>query len=379
MGEPVTTRFLKPFDPVDRPVFEQAWSVLSGDLPANSDPLKTNINLVWASEKLYLARGGKPPVFALIEENGIPLGLLPLRVHIDAKLGGKFVAIHEHPARLSGAGVLVKKGELDRVVTAMVRDARKKWRATSGFYLEGLEPSSALYSALVEAVGPFRMIARTPKREYYIDLSDCTTVEDFSRAKSRNYRKNVSRGLKRLSEDGGYEYHRALPGEQNSFDQLAEIDRQTWRAREREGDLPATLIEFCRGLQNGIGDVAEGRIEAIEFNGKPIAMLYSLQVGDRLYGLKHTFDPEYTSYQPVMVLMQHTIEEAINNDVRYIEMLTGSTHATTWAANAHDLSQDVVYFASPLGYASLATMRLLRALKGLRETLKAKQKGEVQA
>ncbi|SFR33762.1 GNAT family N-acetyltransferase [Litoreibacter janthinus] len=379
MDRLLTTRFLKPFDPVDRPVLERAWSELSGDLPADADPLKTHIGLVWSSEKLYFARGGQPPVFALVEDGGVPLGLMPMRALTEPKFGGRFVAIHEHPTRLSGASVVVRRGQMERVIQTVMRDARKHWKLSSGFSLEGLDPSSALYSAIVEAVGPFRLMTRVSKKQFFVDLCDYTTIDDYSHSKSRNYRKNLTRGQKRLTDDGAYEYHHEAPGVRNTFDQMATIDSHTWRAAEREGDLPATLLVFCDGLQTTMRDTAVSQIHALEFKGQPIAMMYTLQVGARLYAMKHTYEPDYASYQPVIVLMHHVIQTALDAGVDYVELLTGSTHAKTWADRQHELSQDVVYFASPLGYASLTAVRLLRAAKGLRDTIKQKRSKQVQA
>ena len=146
----------------------------------------------------------------------------------------------------------------------------------------------------------------------------------FLATKSRNFRSNMRARRRDVMTDPGVEVrYFTQPHEMAAYFALAlSVERQSWKrrtgtslaAREWEARLYDELLTRYAAL---------GRVLAavLFIDGVPTAHSMDLLQGDRVYGLKTSFDPAYTARRPGVMLLVARLERYFAQGVREFDFI----------------------------------------------------------
>lgn len=303
--------------------------------------------------------------FALVRERNHPRAMLPLEIGRERNFPGTYFQIYQHPTKLSGTGVTCADDRLEEVLQGVFSRLRAEWSDAVGVSLVGLDEASKLYDAVRRLFRQELLLKREPKVQYYIDLAEYPTAADYLASRSGNYKKNLKRAHRKMEEAGGFSISTEGPDGPLSFEDIRRIDQKTWRAREKEGDTPARMLDMCEKLAD-LAEAPEDReLYALEMNGKPVSLYFTLTQAGVKYGFKNTFDPDYAEYSPGHVAFHHLVETAIERGLRRVELLSGSAYMGRLANRERQLSEDVIFFRTIRGRGAYVAAKGARKLRDL--------------
>lgn len=150
------------------------------------------------------------------------------------------------------------------------------------------------------------------------------TLDDFLATKSRNFRSNM-RARRRdatKSPDVDIRYYTQVHEMPGYFEQALQIERKCWKRRTGSSldkrEWEARLYEDLLDRYAELGRV----VAAVLFiDGVPTAHSMDLLQGDRVYGLKTSFDPAYTVRRPGVMLLVARLERYFGQGVREFDFI----------------------------------------------------------
>jgi CelD/BcsL family acetyltransferase involved in cellulose biosynthesis len=187
--------------------------------------------------------------------------------------------------------------------------------------------------------------------------------EGFLASRSRNFRQQLRRFERRLARDQGLKFRLAEDPDrlEADLDVLVALHRARWREHGVDafgGSREAFHREFARiALERGWL-----RLWFAELNGAPAAVWYGLRFGGVEWYYNGGRDPAVEQHSLGVVLMAHTVREAIRDGQRQYRLLRGDEeYKRRWAS--HDPGLDTAACAEgPRGKAALAALRATLAV-----------------
>lgn len=150
--------------------------------------------------------------------------------------------------------------------------------------------------------------------EVEIERAILTAGPDFETAYARGFsgkkRKELRRQWRRLAEDGALALERLTAPEAiaRAAQDFIALETAGWKGRTKEaspiGASEAEILFFREAMTGG---AAQGAVicDRATFDGKPIAMLFSLRCGSTLSAYKISYDEAFAAYSPgVHVLVE---------------------------------------------------------------------------
>jgi CelD/BcsL family acetyltransferase involved in cellulose biosynthesis len=150
------------------------------------------------------------------------------------------------------------------------------------------------------------------------------TLDDFLATKSRGFRSNMRARRRDVTTDPSVEVrYFSQPHEMASYFALAlSIERKSWKRAEGSSlasrEWETRLYDELLGRYAALGLV----LAAVLFiDGVPAAHSMDLVQGDRVYGLKTSFDPDYTVRRPGVMLLVARLERYFSRGVREFDFI----------------------------------------------------------
>lgn len=276
----------------------------------------------WCFSWLQHASGrARPWVIVVRSGAGGVRGVLPLvlsgsRLRVLQFPGGK-LGDYFHPAA---------KGEDEDAVAgaaaAILARHRSDWRI---LVLRNVDAQAAWPSQLVAASsGRLALLEGESDVLPHIELHG-QTWESYLSTRSRSFRSSLGRELRVLQRDHEVRFRRTLTSSELETDMSTffALHAKRWEGRGlstiMSPEAQATLRAFAaRALSTGWL-----RLWFVELDGQAVASWYGWRLGDRYAHYQSGLDPAWSRRSVGLVLLAHTIKQAIAEGAAHYDMLAG--------------------------------------------------------
>lgn len=188
----------------------------------------------------------------------------------------------------------------------------------------------------------YRVLVRTLQRSPYVEID--RDWETYQAGLSRNLRSSLSRGLRRLEEEGRVALEVADRSERLD-ELLAEgfrLEASGWKGSG------GTAIASRPETRSFYGDVARWaarrgwlRLVFLRVDGRAVAFQYALEEGGVYYPLKGGYDPAFRRVSPMNLIIHMTLARAFSTGLARYELLGG---AEPWKLRWTSSCRDSVLF-----------------------------------
>lgn len=159
---------------------------------------------------------------------------------------------------------------------------------------------------------------------HYINLGN--DFNDYLAQLSSNQRKQIKRRRRRFEESGDTRFF-VWPNTKDlepAFEQLTKLHLQRWSEKTGAGSFTSdSYLSFHRAVMEALQERDNLRLYCLEHNGVIMAVEYSYQWNNAIYSFQCGFNPEYQEYRPGQLLLNYSIENAIEENVRQYDLLKG--------------------------------------------------------
>ncbi|MCU1429174.1 MAG: Protein involved in cellulose biosynthesis (CelD)-like protein [Actinomycetia bacterium] len=221
-------------------------------------------------------------------------------------------------------------------VTAPILDHLLR-RVSSGLAvvnLGRLRDDSSTLAVLADATGPVRSadLARDFDEEY--PFLDFASLDDAARHVSRLQKRNdVRRRLRRLGEkhEVVFTYREEPAG--RALDEFFALHDRRWSDKGAEASGLFVSRHGRAFLRDVAGSLHEHvRISSVRADGQPVAMRFGYEYGDRYYGVKSAFAPEFSAYGPGHLIVGLLLTHLVDSGVQEFDFMRGAgEHKDSWA------------------------------------------------
>lgn len=218
-----------------------------------------------------------------------------------------------------------RKAAVSQAILAHVWNGRRDWSMlVAGELVEGGDTASVLESLSREKRLPMRV--QEERMCPYIALPQ--TFDDYLGSLGSSTRYHVRRRIREVIEKNGarVETYSAGADIAERLDVLARLHRARWS----KAGLPGTLdrpgfIPFLRAICEAPPPGAEPRLYFLSHGSGPIAAMLVFYFGESALYYQAGWDPAspLASRSPTVVLMAHSIRDAIEHGLKYFEFLRG--------------------------------------------------------
>jgi CelD/BcsL family acetyltransferase involved in cellulose biosynthesis len=300
---------------------EAAWLRLWAAIGAAPD-----LSPIWACSLLHghrLDTAELQVAFRLTECGELSL-VWPLRFTTHNRLGLTWKKVGALSNIFCLHGGLLTSLDTAVAVRQTLQALQQRQGAWSWLDVDLLEVGTPLHTAWLRAAQQTDCsVERVTKRRSPYIVSP-GTLDDFLATKSRNFRSNMRARRRTLATDPGVEVrYFTQPHEMDAYFALAlGIEGKSWKrragsslaSREWEGRLYDSLLRRYAQL---------GRVLAavLFIDGVPTAHSMDVLQGDRVYGLKTSFDPAYTVRRPGVMLLVARLDRYFAQGVREFDFI----------------------------------------------------------
>ena len=130
--------------------------------------------------------------------------------------------------------------------------------------------------------------------------------------------------MRRLEEAGQAEY-RLLNGDHDldgSLDQFLHLFSLA-RREDKAGFMTTDMEAFFRALAHAMAEAGLLRLGQLDFNGRPVAMVFCFDYNDAMYLYNSGFDPQYDSLSVGLLSKVFCIRDSIQQGKKRFEFLKG--------------------------------------------------------
>ncbi|MDD7966725.1 GNAT family N-acetyltransferase [Actinomycetospora lemnae] len=353
-------------DPADEPGLVDEWRALA-EAAGNAF-----VSPEWYGAYARHYGADAPPFVVRVRDaDGSLAGLLPLCRDAKRRGAGRTV-------RFAGANV----GDRFAPVAAAGREAEVA-RAAAGalgreaVVLHNVDAGAAWIPALGE--GLRGRVAATRLRGGVMPYVPLTghTWDTFLGARSRNFRQQVRRKERALVDGLGAKVRAtSSPGEVvGDVGEFFRLHALRWDEREGGSTITSPTV---RAFHEDFAAAALGRgwlrMSFLEIDGTAVAALYGWRIGGRYAYFQAGFDPAWAEKSVGLVLMAHTVREAIEEGADEYDLLLGDeTYKARFATDERAVETLVVAGAlDPTRLLAQADAGVRRATDGLSPELRAR-------
>ena len=178
--------------------------------------------------------------------------------------------------------------------------------------------------------------------------------DDYFRARGKYLKRGIRKGTRKMG------------GEESvSFTEVSGIDLNSpsYRALDifytaRWGDEDAVEKAFFNDVASLFAKRGWGVLTALEHEGVPISVVYSIKYGGRLHDLRRAFDLDYSKYGVGQIHMKHLSQMVFESDLRVYDLGRGEQeYKFAWASAKQSNYGLMIYQPSWVTNARLAVMK----------------------
>lgn len=351
-------------DPADEPGLVDEWRALA-EAAGNAF-----VSPEWyAAYARHYGQDAPPFVVRVRDADGCLVGLLPLcRSGRTVRFAGANVGDRFAPVAAAGREAEVARaaaGALGREAVVLHNvDAGAAWVPALGEGLRGRLNTRTAATRLRGGVMPF------------VPLTG-QTWEEFLGARSRNFRQQVRRKERALVDGLGAKVRAtSSPGEVTAdVAEFFRLHNLRWDEREGGSTITSPTVHAFHA-DFAAAALARGwlRMSFLEVDGAAVAALYAWRIGGRYAYFQAGFDPEWAEKSVGLVLMAHTVREAIEEGADEYDLLLGDeTYKARFATDERAVETLVVAGAlDPTRLLAQVDAGVRRATDGLSPELRAR-------
>jgi CelD/BcsL family acetyltransferase involved in cellulose biosynthesis len=349
-----------------------AWNALHERSPGAS----IFTTWIWLFEWWRAYGAGRSLRILVAEAGGSPVGILPLHVQRERRLGCKV-----RVARLLGTGGDTYPDDLGPLLAAGHEASAARALAKAALALpevdvldlEDMEPGTPFPEILeseAKAAGaaPRRAIAQ---RIVYVALPP--TWDEYLASVSGHRRRHVRGARKKLAADKRVRFFVWSDAERlgEAFSRLAELHHKRWRAAgEPSGSFTTPqYLSFHEAVMRGTLGRGWLRLYCLEVDGEIAAMLYAYRFRRGIYVMQAGFDPELHKWRVGQVLLNYSIEHAIGEGSTVFDFLRGAHSYKEELATSERQTTSVTVLKRGSAAAAWHAARVV--LPGLKKRVKA--------
>ncbi len=194
---------------------------------------------------------------------------------------------------------------------------------------------------------------------------DGLTWDDYLAQRSSNFRSQVRRKERKLIRDHGLTYRLSDDPARldRDLDTLFALHRARW-AEEGSGAMDGAREAFHRDFAPQALDRGWLRLWIAEADGQPVAVWYGFRFGGADWYYQFGRDPEWDKTSVGLVLLAHTVREAIADGQREYKLLRGGEGYKDRFATGDPGLETVAVGRGARGRAAVAAARAGLALPG---------------
>lgn len=205
------------------------------------------------------------------------------------------------------------------------------------------------------------------------------STEEYSAKLTSGFRKSLRYYARTLQREGHVEFLTVdhAPDLQGAFDDLRRLHRARFETRRASSAfLQPQAEEFHRAALLSLAEGGWARIHLLKLRGKCIAASYELSSGQRLFFYQTGIDPDYSRFSVGQLLIQFTIERAIQNSCAEFDFLRGNeAYKSKWARDIRKV-YNLQFFdghgKSRIARTAKSILTLLRSCKATLRSLGAR-------
>jgi CelD/BcsL family acetyltransferase involved in cellulose biosynthesis len=313
------------------------------DLAASCDWFWDNLDWISPPEHrlCFVSVHDGERIVALFPVETRTIKLSGVEVRCGGFIGGPYAVADT--AVVAGDGV-------ERSARAFVSYLFDEMRGWGCFSTAGIDADSPAGSALIHALAARGAVMdRGSEMRPYVALD--RGWSEYVESKSANFRRNVKRAVRRLSEQGELEYRSALRGS-DGMEIVESVDHRSWRmAKERDVLANARLVAYCRNLYRTFPDPDAHVVRFLALNNEAIASLYGFIHAKIFYAIKVNYDISVSEGSPGFVLLTRVFEEMASRGIERIELLGKNEYLHRLGNGSHRMSRIIVFDRSARGRA----------------------------
>lgn len=352
--------------------YEAAWLRLWAAVGAAPD-----LSPIWARSLLVGHRLNTAELQVAFQTNvcGELTLVWPVRFTTQRRLGMTWKKIDPLSNIFCLHGGLLTSLDTGTAVRQMLKALRAQQDEWSWLDVALLEVGTPLHTAWVQAARQSECQVEhiTKGRSPYIVSPG--TLDDFLATKSRGFRSNMRARRRDVTTDPSVEVrYFSQPHEMASYFALAlSIERKSWKRVEGSSlasrEWETRLYDELLGRYAALGLV----LAAVLFiDGVPAAHSMDLVQGDRVYGLKTSFDPDYTVRRPGVMLLVARLERYFSRGVREFDFIgLDEEYKLQWSRQVRAHESLRLYGPTLAARALFLSTDLRRKVRAYRERLAA--------
>jgi CelD/BcsL family acetyltransferase involved in cellulose biosynthesis len=207
-------------------------------------------------------------------------------------------------------------------------------------YLEGEGRGLRSVRQAADAAG-YRLVIRDWERPPFVALDG--GWESYERSLDGKLRRDLARRARRLAEEGAVTFEfRDGAGE---LDELLEegfaLEPSGWKASRGTAIVsqPETR-EFYTGLARWAADRGILQLSFLRLDEQPLAFQFGLEDSGVYYFVKGGYDPAFSRYAPMKLLLRRMLESAFSKGLNRFEFLgPPEPFKLEWTSTCHDLKR----------------------------------------
>ncbi len=227
---------------------------------------------------------------------------------------------------------IVRSGYEDSVIPAFL-DALLSDERPVVLDLRPIRPESTVPAALARRQAQRGRASRVRQDAECPQLALPSSVEQFGREQSRNYRKKVGEYQRRCQRELSAHLRVSATPEDLTRDMgaLVELHQRRWKGASRAFRTPEYL-RFHETVSQRLLAKGHTRLLMLERGSQPIAALYCFSYGGHFLFYQSGWDPAYARYRPGLVMMDRAIRYAITEQALVFDFLRGlEAYKSRWA------------------------------------------------
>jgi len=297
----------------------------------------------WITAWLDTYWKGRPLAFLFLYDGDDLVGLAPLLDDREGSIGcprSLVTPVNPH-ARRCALLAFRDPGPVVEAVLAHLERTRRRSRVR----LRCCDAASPAVAAF-EACGS-RHVMRVKEGTPIIRLEG--DWDDYLRSRDRRVRHQLSRKRKRLEAEWDAKWVSVADAAQadRALTEVLGIERRSWKDREGTSLLsePGARAFYTRVARDC---AARGwlRIELLHLDGEPVAHLFGVVFRGTYYALKTSYDEAYRAWSPGIVLFQHVIRRAFEENLHTFDFLGEDARWKSELANGRRAHVDACAFSA---------------------------------
>ncbi len=294
----------------------------------------------------YFGKGNDLWILLLKEDNQL-LGIAPL-MRVSKRYNGISVRQLQFPNNgCSLRSNFIAPGRSHEIFSAFAQYLKGHSREWDVLILDGISEKSQHYQHLCIALGESGLSRTRDDIIYEVSYIPWEgDWEGFLNTRSKKFRKNIRLTMNRLKALEGVEIVRMANPEniESAVNEVLKIELRSWKIRHGEVVLhqPGYQDFFVEILKHYSG---QGGSEAIllKYGDRTIGGLFGIIYKGTFYGLKMSYDEEFGSLSPGLLLFKHLLDVASERNIRSIDLGKSTPFFAKWTDSSRRHYKIIVF------------------------------------